>query len=102
MKLKDMFAPETKAEMDGFLLAVKSERGRLNPCVRLYGFGPTGVTCKKCVHLLRIHKGNVYRKCDLRRITNGPGTDHKAGWPACGKYEPRHSESKKRAATTKE
>ena len=28
----------------------------------------------------------TYFKCELRGITNGPGTDHRANWPACGKF----------------
>ena len=58
-----------------------------NPCVRAYGPGPQGATCKYCKHLYRKHYSKTYIKCRLRDDTNGPGTDHKAGWSACAKYE---------------
>jgi hypothetical protein len=59
-----------------------------NPCVRLFGLGPEGVTCRHCKHLIRHKPGcNTYLKCFLRGVTNGPGTDHKAGWKACKKFE---------------
>lgn len=57
---------------------------RVNPCVGLFGKGPEGVTCKRCTHIY--HNGR-YLKCDFRTHTNGPGSDHKAGWPACAKFE---------------
>lgn len=58
-----------------------------NPCVALFGAHSGARTCKFCVHLVRIQKGKVYLKCDLRKMTSGAGTDHKAGWPACGRFE---------------
>lgn len=58
-----------------------------NPCVRLFGRGPENTTCKTCAHLYRNRKQKAYLKCDLRVHTNGPGSDHKAGWPACAKYQ---------------
>jgi hypothetical protein len=59
----------------------------LNPCVRLYGLGPEGERCKNCTHLFARHMGNTYWKCDLRKCTRGPGSDHRVNWPACGKFE---------------
>ena len=58
-----------------------------NPCLALYGQGPEGKTCKGCVHLVYRGARRSYLKCDLLKITHGAGTDHKASWPACGKYE---------------
>lgn len=59
-----------------------------NPLVAVFGPGPEGTTCRSCVHLYH-HGGHArsYLKCDLRRFTHGPGTDHRAGWPTCAKYE---------------
>lgn len=59
-----------------------------NPCLALYGQGPEGKTCKTCIHLF-VQGGTSgrYLKCDLRKNTRGPGTDHRAGWMACRKYE---------------
>jgi len=58
-------------------------RGDNNPCVKLYGLGPDGARCKTCTLLFR--RGQ-YFKCRLRNLTSGPGSDHRANWPACGKY----------------
>jgi hypothetical protein len=67
---------------------LKTKDKDVNPCVQIYGSGPDGVTCKTCSHLFRHKPGNkVFLKCDIRDFTRGKGTDHKAGWPACGKYE---------------
>lgn len=63
-----------------------------NPCVAAFGLGPDNATCKTCVHLFRKTFGKTYIKCDLRPNTSGAGTDHRAGWDACGKYEPLVSE----------
>lgn len=60
---------------------------KTNPCIDVYGPGPEGKLCKYCSRLIRKQYANTYRKCGLRKNTNGPGTDHKATWPACKKYE---------------
>lgn len=61
-----------------------------NPCVRLYGKGPEGKTCKDCA-LLWCHGRATHRfyKCKLRTFTHGPGSDHKVRWNACAKFEPK-------------
>jgi hypothetical protein len=48
------------------------------------GHGQQGVTCKHCKHLYHHLR---FLKCDLNKMTRGPGTDWRAGWPACGKFE---------------
>jgi len=61
--------------------------GKANPCVALYGPGPANTACKQC--RLFIRKGQyskTYFKCSLRGDTNGPGTDHRANWPACKRF----------------
>lgn len=59
-----------------------------NPCLLMYGAGPDGVICKRCVHLFRQGGNKTFCKCKLRgKATHGPATDHYANWPACGKYE---------------
>lgn len=68
-------------------LAVAETPERLNPCVRVFGAGPEGATCKSCEHLLRWDYHNKrYLKCGLRRNTHGAATDHKANWAACARY----------------
>jgi hypothetical protein len=59
-----------------------------NPCIALYGEGPAGCCCKSCMHLVSHRPGKRrFYKCALRKITHGPGSDHRVGWPACAKYE---------------
>ena len=57
-----------------------------NPCVNVYGRGPEGCICKNCSHLYVKQYSGKYFKCDLRKNTNGPGSDHRVRWPACAKY----------------
>lgn len=58
-----------------------------NPALAVYGPGPDGATCGTCQHLQRPHRfAKTYRKCALRGDSYGPGTDHYASWPACGRY----------------
>jgi len=70
----------------------RTKQGTLksNPLIVVYGKGPAGAKCGDCVHFFR--QGGVagtYYKCELRRVTSGPATDHRVRWPACGKYEVR-------------
>lgn len=59
-----------------------------NPCVWTWGPGPEGKRCKTYSHLDgHPGAGRMYWKCDLRRYSHGPATDHRVNWPACGKYE---------------
>ncbi len=55
-----------------------------NPCVAAYGRDPMGRSCKFCANLKRYGR---YMKCALRHNTASAATDHRANWPACGKYE---------------
>lgn len=66
-----------------------------NPMVRAFGFGPAEKNCQTCLHLVIHQPGqNRYYKCRLRGITNGPATDHRVRWPACGKYEEDNADAK--------
>jgi hypothetical protein len=59
-----------------------------NPMVRAYGFGPGGKKCKECKFFLRDkYHDYTYRKCEKRGITRGKGTDHKASFNVCSKFE---------------
>lgn len=55
------------------------------------GSGPAGETCGSCAHRVRarIRSGRVFQKCGLMRHawTHGPGSDIKAGSPACSRWE---------------
>lgn len=66
-----------------------------NPCLALYGMGVEGQTCKGCVHLrYRPQRNPAQRfwKCDLRRLTEGRGSDHKVNWQSCARYAQRTEE----------
>lgn len=43
--------------------------------------------CKECRHLYYKQFSKRYYKCAHRKDTNGPATDHKVNWPACGLFE---------------
>lgn len=58
-----------------------------NPCVALYGRDPMGRSCQFCTHIYVKRYSKAYYKCDLRKDTNGYGTDHRLKWPACGRYK---------------
>lgn len=76
--------PLTPEQEEWFAHQVQPEP---NPCVRLFGKGPEGVTCKNCIHLQRRGtRRRNYFKCGFRKITNGPATDHRSGWDACARY----------------
>lgn len=55
------------------------------------GTGPKNETCRSCKHYTHNYNltAQFYRKCGLMRAlwTHGPGTDIKAGSPACSKWE---------------
>ena len=82
--LADQLAKHGYRVYDGALVKTKPKG---NPCIPVFGKGPEGKICKHCTHLHRKRYSKTYIKCGLRPNTNGPGTDHKAGWEACGKYE---------------
>ena len=59
-----------------------------NICVKLYGLYDKPKKCRDCNKLVREHYHNkTYLKCDLRKHTRGAGSDHRAGWDACSKFE---------------
>lgn len=60
---------------------------KINPMVKACGKGPAEFKCKHCVYIIRKEYSKTYFKCQWRGNTNGPGTDHKANWPTCGKFK---------------
>lgn len=57
------------------------------------GTGPEGMTCRGCDHYRSVCGGaRSFPKCELMRLrwSHGPGTDIKAGSPACSKFKPRN------------
>lgn len=47
-------------------------------------------TCGDCAHrvLVSTNGNRSWPKCDLTPITHGPGSDCRAWWPACDRWEP--------------
>jgi hypothetical protein len=68
-----------------------------NPCVALYGPDAQGRKCKSCAHLCYFEQSSRWYKCDLRKFTHGPGSDHRVNWPACAKYESRATDDVREA-----
>lgn len=65
------------------------KRGR-NSTPHRPGSGPAGQTCGTCKHLEHVeHHDKHYLKCGLMRAlwSRGPGTDIRAKWPACRRWE---------------
>jgi hypothetical protein len=64
------------------------------------GTGPAGESCKTCAHYTHGHnsegRGRKWPKCGLMRQlwTHGPGTDIRAGSPACRKWEAKGDEKR--------
>lgn len=48
---------------------------------------PAGMTCGDCLRRYLKRLAGSYPKCDLGPITGGPGTDVRAAWPACNRFE---------------
>ena len=57
-----------------------------NPCVVVHGHGPEGATCASCGSLVHGGTRGEHLKCTLRGVSSSERTDHRAGWPACGRY----------------
>ena len=54
-----------------------------------FALANNGQGCGSCAHLLGTGRANRYWKCGLVKVTGGPGTDIRKGWPACVKWEAR-------------
>lgn len=62
----------------------------VNPLLRIHGPGPANTRCKACTHLIAKHRSRTWYKCALRAgtlHTASPKSDHRANWPACGRFE---------------
>jgi len=70
------------------VVSVLKKQKKANPCIAVYGkYAVTDTKCKDCKHLLIHQCSKRYYKCNLRKVTAGPATDHRCNWPACGKFE---------------
>lgn len=51
---------------------------------------PPDATCRQCAHCSSsAYHGRSYVKCWAVPLTHGPGSDTRAKWPACTKFEAR-------------
>ena len=64
-------------------------QGSPNPVVRKLGPDPEGRICRDCTRLYYRQMSKRYYKCDLRKETGGPGSDHRVFWKACSRFEAR-------------
>ena len=72
---------------DLFGIEIQETPKNVNPCIQAFGIDPNSRKCKDCFYLYRFKPGaNYYLKCELRTLTHGPGSDHRANWDACGKF----------------
>lgn len=64
------------------------DRTTSNPMIDRRGPGPTGMTCRNCVHLLSFYDGKLHG-CRLRTGDDAPSSNqqHYTGWDACDAYE---------------
>lgn len=88
---RDLFNPDAPHSVVQKATGMKPRRKPTQP--RGYaappGTGPEGETCKTCKHIYRYRSAKTYLKCGLNRSnwTHGPGSDIRAGSPACSKWE---------------
>jgi hypothetical protein len=76
--------PEWQAEHNNDDPAILPQ---LKTMYNMYGKLP-GKICKNCLQLKHIdYNAGSYLKCGLTKWTHGPGTDWRAKWTACGKFE---------------
>lgn len=73
-------------QLEAWFAEQASDPALVNPCVRRFGLAEPAAKCKTCQLFIRKHYSKTYFKCALRGDTNGSATDHRANWPACGRY----------------
>lgn len=87
--MKDLFGNEVKPGQETPRGRYRNKSGgwKVNPMRLKLGAGPDDKRCKHCAHFIRKEYAKTYFKCAFRGDTNGPGTDHRANWPTCVKFE---------------
>ena len=81
--MKELFYETVSGEMK------PTKPKRINPLLKVYGNGPDGKKCIECTHQFFHEFSKRYSKCELRKITGSPKSDHSSKFPACGKFEPK-------------
>jgi hypothetical protein len=89
----DMRALAAKAPAQRAIVGSKRKPTIPRGYAALPGTGPEGKTCRDCKHKqTQSNTGNKsWIKCELMRAawTHGPGSDIRAGSPACRRFEPK-------------
>jgi hypothetical protein len=84
MTWDEMFAYREALEKNPAALKAMQKIGKMH---RLHGTGPEGRQCRDCTHFFYVQHAKSYPKCELFGVTGGPGTDWRARFAACGKFE---------------
>lgn len=61
---------------------------RIRTMHQAYGV-TSGERCGTCAHLYMRQFNHRYYKCSMAKQSNGPDTDWRVSWDACGRWEPR-------------
>lgn len=75
-----------RADMSRRLIGFGPLASEPNECVRVFGLGPEGKRCRDCSRLYVKRFARRYYKCELRKETAGPGSDHRINWRACARF----------------
>ena len=79
---------EEQGQLGPFVLPAQASRLPMQIRVMHATYGVTeGERCGTCRHLYSKHYDRRYYKCGKARQSNGPGTDWRVSWQACGKWE---------------
>jgi len=88
--MKDLFGKEV--DPTTYMNPHKSNRNKdgsykTNPLLSVHGPGPDNKRCKHCAFFYTKYFSKKYFKCELRKYTKSPNTDHRANWLTCGRFE---------------
>ena len=84
--MKDLFGQDSFPDSTRPVKGMRPAEVQHKQLIAIYG--KTEGKCKNCIHLIRKRYDKVYLKCELSKQSNSEGTDWRAGWQACGKFEP--------------
>ncbi|MGA2263195.1 MAG: hypothetical protein ABSH28_17400 [Acidobacteriota bacterium] len=82
--------PATEKEKQEILQAYGVKPKRIDQMHKLHGVRE-GSVCGDCRYLVGKHYDKTYFKCRFFGNSNGPGTDWRRKWEACGKFNERRS-----------
>ena len=86
MSLADFWSLPASEQIQQYNRA-SGKHANVNPCIDQFGAGPAYKHCGDCIHMFSKRYDKTYWKCELRKNTNGAGSDHRKKWDACAKFE---------------